>query len=176
MAEYYRMEDGRLVQVVGMVDVGTCRKNASTMTVQEARRAGAYQIDSDASPAPKDGFVPKLSGHELKDGKWTPVYSYDPVVVTEEDYNRILEEHLTAERLARGYDTREPSLYASSRNPVWRQDAEDWANHVDDVMEYALGIINVYRTTGNAPSLEDFKSGIPQVKWSIPSETPTIDV
>ncbi len=82
------------------------------------------------------------------------------------DYDRAMEAHLTSARVARGYTAREPDCYANSSNPRWKQDAADWIAFRDSVMEYGLAVMNEYSATGKAPTLEDFKKGLPVIKWS----------
>lgn len=82
-------------------------------------------------------------------------------------YDDAIEEHLLAERSARGYTVREPSLYLNSSNERWASDARDWVAHVDAVMAYGLEVQNQFTATGEAPDLEEFKSGIPKIEWSI---------
>lgn len=82
-------------------------------------------------------------------------------------YDDAIEEHLLAERSARGYTVREPSLYINSSNERWASDARDWVAHVDSVMSYGLEVQNKFAETGEAPDLEDFKAGIPKIEWSI---------
>ena len=89
-----------------------------------------------------------------------------PPTLTVDDYDRAMEEHLKAEREARGYTSREPSDYAGSAVTRWAQDAADWIAHRDAVMLYALGVINHYRETGEAPSLEEFKAALPVIEWT----------
>ena len=82
-------------------------------------------------------------------------------------YDDAIEEHLLAERSARGYTVREPSLYLNSSNERWASDAQDWVAHVDSVMSYGLEVQNKFAETGEAPELEEFKTGIPKITWSI---------
>lgn len=82
-------------------------------------------------------------------------------------YDDAIEEHLLAERSARGYTVREPSLYLNSSNQRWASDARDWVAHVDAVMAYGLEVQNQFAETGEAPDLEEFKTGIPKISWSI---------
>ena len=86
------------------------------------------------------------------------------------DYDRAVEEHLLAERTARGYTTREPSDYAGSAVPRWAQDAQDWISHRDAVMLYALQVMNNYAQTGVAPSLPQFKAALPDITWTYSEE------
>lgn len=82
-------------------------------------------------------------------------------------YDDAIEEHLLAERSARGYTVREPSLYLNSSNERWASDARDWVAHVDAVMAYGLEVQNQFAETGEAPDFEEFKSGIPKIEWSM---------
>lgn len=83
-----------------------------------------------------------------------------------EDYDKVMEAHLKAARVARGYTTREPDCYINSTNARWKQDAADWIAFRDAVMEYSLAVMNEYAETGIAPSLADFKAGLPVIEWS----------
>lgn len=84
------------------------------------------------------------------------------------DYDRIMEQHIKDACIARGYTTREPDAYLNSRNERWAQDAEDFIDFRDKVMEYGLMVQNEFVQTGKAPSLEVFKAGLPQIVWTIP--------
>lgn len=86
--------------------------------------------------------------------------------VTFADYDAALEAHLKAERVARGYTSREPSDYAQSGNARWRQDAADWIAHRDAVMEYGLEIENRAIAGETVPGLEDFKAALPRITWT----------
>lgn len=83
------------------------------------------------------------------------------------DYDATMEAHIAAARIARGYTTREPDAYLNSRNERWAQDAEDFIDFRDKVMEYGLAVQNEYAATGKAPSLDNFKAGLPQINWTI---------
>ncbi len=87
--------------------------------------------------------------------------------VTADDYDAVMEAHLLATRMDRGYTTREPDAYINSRNERWAQDAEDFIDFRDKVMEYGLAVMNEYAATGKAPSLDEFKAGLPQMNWTI---------
>ena len=92
-----------------------------------------------------------------------PVYTYD-------DYNRALEDYLRKVRSERGYTDREPTEYIGSKVPRWDSDGRDYRSFRDDVMLYALPILNEYKETGNAPTLEEFKAGFPKIVWSYTEE------
>ena len=84
------------------------------------------------------------------------------------DYDRAMEDHLLATRVARGYTLREPSpTYDNSPNARWASDAADWKAFFTAVMEYGLAVQNEYAATGKAPSLEEFKAGLPVIEWSV---------
>ena len=82
------------------------------------------------------------------------------------DYDKAVEDHLLAERVAHGYTKREPSDYAGSAVTRWAQDADDWIAHRDAVMLYALDVINHYEQTGEAPTLDEFKAALPVIQWT----------
>ena len=78
-----------------------------------------------------------------------------------------MEAHLQEERYARGYNTREPDVYLNSQVPRWSADANDWIAHRDAVMIYALDIMNAVEAgEKEPPTLEEFRSGLPQIVWS----------
>lgn len=100
----------------------------------------------------------------IKDG--VLVLTEKPVIIAIEDYDRVMEKHIKQTRIARGYTTREPDCYINSSNSRWKQDAIDFIAFRDDVMEYGLTVINTYEQTGVAPTLDDFKNGLPTITWS----------
>ena len=81
------------------------------------------------------------------------------------DYDKAVEDHLLAERIARGYTTREPSDYAGSSVPRWAQDAADWIAHRDTVMLYALQVLNDFEAGLPVPTLAEFKAVLPKIQW-----------
>ena len=83
------------------------------------------------------------------------------------DYDLAMEQHIKEACIARGYTTREPDAYLNSRNERWAQDAEDFIDFRDKVMEYGLMVQNEFVQTGKAPSLEVFKAGLPQIVWTL---------
>lgn len=90
------------------------------------------------------------------------------IAITVNDYDAIMEAHIAAARIERGYTTREPTEYLGSSVPRWAQDAADYIAFRDKVMLYGLEVINEYAATGKAPSLEVFKAGLEMIKceWS----------
>lgn len=165
MSEFYRLVDGRLDRVTGLVSTGSVMKNAQFLTRDEAAAIGAYPFAKNP-PAEKPGYRPVENGYALKNNEWMTVYKYAEVVYTVEDYNAALEEHLRKERVDRGYDTREPSQYINSTVERWRQDAEDWIRHVDQVMLYGLDIVNRYKAGDQVPTLGEFTESLPRIEWT----------
>ena len=127
------------------------------------------------APMPPEGKVAIPDGYELatnpsKGGShWVRKYRYDDAPApTVADFDAAMEEHLTVEREARGYTTREPSDYYNSSVPRWAQDARDWIAHRDAVLEYALTIMNaVERGEREPPTMVEFKTGLPVIEWSV---------
>lgn len=169
MADYYKMKDGRLEKVVGLVSTEVGMKNAKFLTKAEAASIGAFpKAENRAETRP--GFIPRASGFELEDGEWRTLFSYVEIRRTIGDFNAALENHLRMERIKRGYDTREPSQYVNSTVERWRQDAEDWIAHVDEVMLYGLQAINAYKKSGEAPDLGEFRKNLPKIEWTFAEE------
>lgn len=141
----------------------------------------ASQHEEDAYPIGKfiwpptapDGYQPVEDGYHVVDGKWVNKWKMEKVVetFTYDDYNRAIESHLYETRCERGYDEREPSPhYDNSKVARWRTDAKDYREFRDDVMLYALPVLNEYKKTGKAPTLEEFKAGFPKITWSYTEE------
>lgn len=89
-----------------------------------------------------------------------------PQALTRDDYDSAMEDYIRSVRCARGYTTREPSAYANSSNPRFAQDARDWQTFMDDVMEYALEVINQVEETNEVPTIEEFLADMPTVVWT----------
>ena len=102
------------------------------------------------------------------DGKVIRARIYDNM--TPYDYDTVMEDYIREVRVARGYTLREPDDYFGSSNPRWVQDAKDWVAFRDEVMTYALGVINDYTATGNAPTLAEFIAGFPKIVWTYQEE------
>ena len=91
--------------------------------------------------------------------------------MTVKDYDRAMEDYLREVRSERGYTEREPDSYIRSSVPRWKSDAEDWDKFKDAVMLYALPILNEYIETGKAPTLAEFKAGLPKMVWKFKEES-----
>ena len=87
-------------------------------------------------------------------------------VYTLEEYDRAMEEHIKAARVARGYTTREPDTYKDSSVPRWRQDALDYIAFRDECMLYGLEVMNSYAAGESIPDLDEFVKNLPQITWT----------
>lgn len=133
---------------------------------EQKARAG-WLKNAQNAPEAREGYVARLDGYEARDGKIYAVYTCNVATPNISSYNRVVENHLKSERIARGYDTREPSLYVNSSIPRWRQDAQDWIAHVDSVMSYALSALNDWKAGGDPPALREFAESLPKIKWTV---------
>lgn len=167
MTIFYQLKDGKLAAVRGLVTVGAVQKNAQFLTVEEAASISAYE-KANNSAEPREGYNAKSDGYELKDGKWTTKWVYEPLSVEELTalYDSAMEEHLDAEKAARGYTKREPSDYANSTVPRYKQDAADWTAHRDAVMLYGLDVLNKAARGEPVPTLAEFKAALPVIHWT----------
>lgn len=135
-------------------------------TDEQYLAAGWKRID-DTRPEPSDGYVWVANGWVDDEDAVKRVWKLEPMPISVEDYDAAMEAHITQERVARGYTTREPSAYVNSPNPRFAQDAADWARFLADVMAFGLGVLNEYQRTGVAPmTLAEFKAGLPTCNWT----------
>jgi hypothetical protein len=163
---YYTLENGNLKNVGNVIK--TSRGWVSNPTAEDCAAIGAYPRSEASFAPPKcdEGYHAVSDGYELRDGKWVKLWRVEPIVYTPDDYDQAMEDYLRSVRSERGYTTREPDDYFGSSNPRWTQDAKDWVAFRDKVMTYALGVINEYAASGNAPTLAEFKAGFPKMVWS----------
>lgn len=131
---------------------------------------GYYRVVSNPPPEHGEDEI-ALGGHYVyadEDGKRVVRTDWHVVAkpVNPKDYDAAMEAHLRTERDARGYTDREPTDYMGSKVPRFAQDALDWRDHRDDVMLYGLDIINRFAETGVAPTLAEFKAGLPVIQWT----------
>ena len=164
---FYQLKNGKLAAVRGLVTVGAVQKNAQFLTVEEAASIEAYERANN-SAEPREGYRAKSDGYELKDGKWATKWVYEPLSVEELTalYDSAMEEHLDAEKDARGYTKREPSDYANSTVQRYKQDAADWTAHRDAVMLYGLDVLNKAARGEPVPTLAEFKAALPVIHWT----------
>ena len=167
MTIFYKLKDGKLFAVRGLVTVGVVQKNAQFLTAEEAASIEAYERANNPAEQ-REGYRAKSDGYELKDGKWTTKWVYEPMSVEELTalYDSAMEEHLDAEKAERGYTKREPSDYANSTVPRYKQDADDWTKHRDAVMIYGLDILNKAARGEQVPTLAEFKAALPVIHWT----------
>jgi hypothetical protein len=163
---YYTLENNTL-RKVGSV-IRTAKGYVTNPTAEDYAAIGAYPRSDESFSPPKcdEGYHAVADGYELVDGKWVRKWRVEPIAYTEADYDAAMEDYLRQVRYERGYTTREPDDYFGSSNPRWAQDAKDWVAFRDAVMTYALGVINEYAASGNAPTLAEFKAGFPKMVWS----------
>jgi hypothetical protein len=126
--------------------------------------------ESFAPPACDEGYHAVPDGYDLKDGKWVKLWKVEPIVYTYDDYDNAMEDYIHQVAVDRGYTRREPSSYDNDPYPRFAQDAKDFKAFRSQVMLYALPILNEYLATGNAPTLEEFKSGFPKIVWTYREE------
>ncbi len=166
MTKYYTLTNNTLTPLGLPVKIGGRMRYHPT--ADEAARIGAYSRGEDMTPDVPGGKIAVPENYEVRDGKWYRTYRLeDEPLPTIAEYDIIMEEHLRAEREARGYTSREPDVYLTSANVRWSQDARDWIAHRDDVMTYALELINaVSAGQREPPTIEEFRVGLPQITWS----------
>ena len=133
-----------------------------------ANYLSAYPASKDPAPTPPEGKMLKQDGYVLSANAWTPIWEFVNIPLPSlSEYDALMEEHLREERDARGYTSREPDSYLTSSVPRWKQDAEDWVAHRDEVMEYALEVMNgVQKGEMQQPTLQEFKDGLPTITWT----------
>ena len=167
MTIFYQLKDGKLTAVRGLVTVGAVQKNAQFLTEEEAASIDAYERANNPAE-PREGYRSRSDGYELKDGKWETKWVYEPLSAEEltDIYDSAMEEHLDAEKAARGYTKREPSDYANSTVPRYKQDAADWTAHRDAVMLYGLDVLNKAARGEPVPTLSEFIDGLPVIHWT----------
>lgn len=167
---YYKLENNTLKKCGSVERIGGVW--VTNPTAEQYAAIGAYprSDESFAPPACDEGYHAVADGYELLNGKWVKLWKVEPIVYTVDDYDRAMEDYLREVRTERGYTTREPDTYLHSSDPRWSQDAKDWIAFKDDVMHYALVIINEYKDTGKAPSLAEFKAGFPKMVWTYTEE------
>lgn len=137
---------------------------------QFATLRDAYHKGADApKPTPTEGKEVAYAGYELGGDhfwhkQWALVDVPQPILA---DFDAAMEAHLRTEREARGYTTREPDAYINSSVPRWAQDARDWVAHRDEVMAYALALINAVESgQRQPPTMAEFKAGLPTITWT----------
>lgn len=167
---YYILENNILKKVGNVIK--TSRGWVSNPTAEDYASIGAYprSEESFAPPAVDAEHRAVFDKYALKDGKWVKLWKVEPIVYTEADYDAAMEDYIHQVAVDRGYTRREPSDYKDDPCPRFAQDAKDFIAFRSSVMLYALPILNEYKETGKAPTLEEFKAGFPKITWSYTEE------
>lgn len=133
-----------------------------------ARYLGAYPLGTYvAQPEVPEGKKAVEDGYELINGEWRNIWRIeDAPLPSIAEYDAAMETHLSAEKAARGYTTREPDVYINSQVPRWASDARDWVAHRDAVMLYAIDVMNRVAAGEPQPTLAEFKAGLPLIEWT----------
>jgi hypothetical protein len=171
---YYTLENNTLRKVGSVIRTAKgyvsnpTAEDCAAMVDANGKLNPAYPRSDESFAPPKcdEGYHAVPDGYELRDGAWVRKWRVEPITHTVNDYDSAMEDYLRQVRYERGYTTREPDDYFGSSNPRWSQDAKDWVAFRDAVMTYALGVINEYAASGNAPTLAEFKAGFPKMVWS----------
>jgi hypothetical protein len=173
---YYTLENNTL-RKVGSV-ILTAKGYVTNPTAEDYASIGAYPRSEESFAPPKcdEGYHAVPDGYALTDGKWVRKWRVEPIVYTADDYDQAMEDYIREVRIARGYTTREPDDYFGSSVPRWAQDAVDWMKFRDAVMLYGLEVQNTYATTGAAPTLTEFKAGLPKMEWSYKEDTTSVKI
>jgi hypothetical protein len=167
---YYTLDNGNLKKAGSVIR--TAKGYVSNPTEADYATIGAYHRSEESFAPPKcdEGFRAVPDGYDLSDGKWVKLWKVEPIVYTYDDYDNAMEDYIHQVAVDRGYTRREPSSYDNDPYPRFAQDAKDFKAFRSQVMLYALPILNEYLATGNAPTLEEFKSGFPKIVWTYREE------
>lgn len=168
--EYYKRQNNALIKAKSVEKIdGVWVSNPSA---EDYAKIEAYPRSEESFAPPKcdEGYHAVADGYELKDGKWVKKWRIEPITYTYDDYNRALEDYLYSVRAERGYTDREPTEYIDSKVPRWDSDGRDYHSFRDDVMLYALPILNKHKNNEEVPTLEEFKAGFPKMVWSYTEE------
>lgn len=165
--------DGLPVYALAYIMMGGRLKLHPTAEDYAAHTPPCWPVLANAAPSDAPaGYHYDFRSYEFAEGAFRRTYALvqDPLP-TLADYDAAMEAHLRAERVERGYTTREPDAYINSQVPRWAQDARDWVAHRDAVMGYALDLINaVERGERTPPTMAEFTAGLPRIEWTIPTE------
>lgn len=167
---YYKLENNTLKKCGSVIR--TDEGYITNPTAEQYASIGAYPRSDESFAPPKcdEGYHAVADGYDSSTGRWVRKWRIEPITYTVDDYDAAMEDYLREVRTERGYTTREPDTYLHSSDARWSQDAKDWIAFKDDVMHYALAIINEYQSTGNAPTLAEFKAGFPKMVWTYGGE------
>ena len=173
MIKWGKYVDDKMEFIPDVVDYNGKRVTNPTRSKSLCKALGYRPVLDRPSPRNvREGHHYEADGYHDVGGcyyitRWRLVKDPAPTVA---DFDKAMEEHLTSERSARGYTTREPDAYLASDNERWAQDAKDWVAHRDDVMDYALQVMNaVSAGTRKPPTISEFLDGLPRIEWTYPT-------
>ena len=159
------IDDGKAIEMAPII----LPPNTNAPTEEEYNAAGWYWNGVEPPEIP-EGKVVASTRYRYDAGENAVVADYefeDAPPPSLEEYDAAMEDFLRQEREERGYTTREPDSYLTSNVPRWAQDAKDWVEHRDAVMEYALALINaVKRGERLPPTMEEFLGNMPKIHWT----------
>lgn len=166
-----KLIDGVITYAPTEIRIGNTYHPAPT---DEQYLAAGWKRIVDIRLPPSEGYTVVADGWDEQATELIRIYRYETIPVSVEDYDAAMEAHITQERVARGYTTREPSAYINSPNPRFAQDAADWGVFLADVMAFGLDVLNEYQQTCVAPmNLAEFRAGLPKCKWTITDDPKT---
>ena len=145
---------------------------ASVFTpTEEQYRERGYLPFLDERPVETGYTFAPLDTATERDGVLYRDYERTAIVPDLQVYDDAMEQKIRETREARGYTTREPSVYALSTNPRMAQDAKDWTAYVTACMEYAEAEKQKYANgAANIPTVEQFVAAMPVCVWTMPKE------
>ena len=116
----------------------------------------------------KEGYYYTATGWQEDENTKTVTHIFEEhkIEPSFDDYDNAMEEHIRQTRFDRGYTTREPNAYINSSVEKFSSDAKDWQKFLDETMLYGMKVRDDYARTGIAPTLEEFKENLPQIKWT----------
>ena len=146
---------------------------------------GRFHTRPTAEMYAANGYLPFIDARQSEDGyTFAPLdtatnlhgtlyrdYERTAIVPNIQAYDDAMEAKIRETREARGYTTREPSVYALSTNPRMAQDAKDWTAYVTVCMEYADAEKQKYANgAANIPTVAEFVAAMPVCVWTMPKE------
>ena len=142
-----------------------------TRPTAEMYAANGYLPFLDERPVETGYTFAPLDTATERDGVLYRDYERTAIVPNLQAYDDAMEAKIRETREARGYTTREPSVYALSTNQRMAQDAKDWTAYVTACMEYAEAEKQKYENgAANIPTVEQFVAAMPVCVWTMPKE------
>lgn len=119
-----------------------------------------------ADPVPA-GYRVVSSSVQIVNGlpKWVDVVEAVPVTI--DDYKAAFDNHLDTVAQSKGYDNRMTiATYTESTNPIWASEAAAFVAWRDAALASMFGQFAAVQGGGNAPTVEEFLTGLPTIQWS----------